>query len=138
MNETQRMVASFYCLKMQETISKYIKKDFAKVFLSGNLKNTIWVESVSELPSRTNARHLKIHITHIPAVRYDLDRYRKEGVVAHTPEKGSYAQEVNAQGGFSKKHANYAERAIISAINESYGRTKRTYGSIADIKIEVK
>lgn len=138
MNGTQRSVASIFCLKLEESISRYIKKDFAKVFLSGNLKNTVWVEHVNEVPSNVSPQHLKIHVTHIPAVRYDIGRYKKEGVIAYTPEKGSYAQEVDVYGGFSQKHKNYAENAIEKAIKESYIRTRRAYSDIAKIEIEVK
>lgn len=138
MNKTQRMAVNFFCFKMKENISKYVKKDFEKIFLSGNLRDTLWVETINGIPTNATAKHLKLHTTHIPAIRYDIERFRKEGVIAHTPEKGSYAQSVDEYGGFSKTHKNYAENAIISAIKESYAKTQRVCNGVAKIEIEVK
>ena len=80
-----------------------IKKDFEVTYLSGNLRDTLKVYPTED------------GITvEIPAQRYDIKKFTKEGVIIYT--EGSYAQAVDEYGGFSKKHKDYVERAILKAI----------------------
>ena len=91
---------------LADLIAKYIREDFEEIHLSGNLMDTIMV-------TRTT---LGFDID-IPAFLYDINTYRKKGVIVYE-QSGSYAQEVNITGGFSGKHVNYVERAIEKAIKE--------------------
>lgn len=91
---------------LAETIAKHIKSDFDIIFLSGNLKATTIVEP--------NPNGFNIVI---PAERYDLKRWNKEGVVVYLGV-GSYAQAVDKYGGFSGKHKRYIERSIEKSIHE--------------------
>lgn len=95
---------------LAEAIAKHLRMDFAEVFLSGNLRETITIEK--------SGNDWKVHI---PAVRYDIQKFKDEGVIIKHPEEGSYAEAVNKSGGFSKKHKNYVERALEKAITEWLG-----------------
>lgn len=81
-----------------------IRENFAIVHLSENLINTI----------KINRTTLGFEIE-IPAEMYDIQKYMQQGVIVYTGE-GSYAQQVNITGGFSKKHKNYIEDAIREGI----------------------
>lgn len=83
-----------------------IKEDFEVYHISKNLIDTIKITQTSK----------GIDID-IPAEIYDLKRWFKDRVIVYTG-KGSYAQEVDEQGGFSGVHTNYVEDAIKSAIKE--------------------
>lgn len=93
-------------MKLAELVQKYIKEDFEAVHLSGNLMETIKI-------NRT-ATSIEIEV---PAERYDIKRFNKEGVIVYTGN-GSYAQAVDIWGGFSKTHKNYIEDAIKQAVQE--------------------
>lgn len=93
-------------LDLARKIIDYIKKDFEEVHLSGNLMDNI-VYSFTE-------RGIDIEI---PAEIYDIDLYVEKGVIVYTGE-GSYAQDVNITGGFSKEHKSYVEISIRNAIND--------------------
>lgn len=92
--------------RLARTIADKVRDDFLETHLSGNLMRTV----------STYHGGGGDFIVSIPALRYDLELYRKKGVIVTTPGKGSYASEVDMSGGFSKKHKNYAERAVFSGI----------------------
>lgn len=92
--------------KLAEKIKEKIRNDFKEVHLSQNLMNTI---SVSSTPTG--------FLVDIPAEIYDLAKYYKEGVIIYTGA-GSYAEDVDINGGFSGKHKDYIERAILESVSE--------------------
>lgn len=92
--------------KLAEKIKQKIINDFKEVHLSQNLMNTI---SVSSTPTG--------FLIDIPAEIYDLAKYYKEGVIIYTGA-GSYAEDVDINGGFSGKHKDYIERAILESVSE--------------------
>ena len=92
--------------KLAEKIKEKIRNDFKEVHLSQNLMNTI---SVSSTPTG--------FLIDIPAEIYDLAKYYKEGVIIYTGT-GSYAEDVDINGGFSGKHKDYIERAILESVRE--------------------
>ena len=92
--------------KLAEKIKEKIRNDFKEVHLSQNLMNTI---SVSSTPTG--------FLIDIPAEIYDLAKYYKEGVIIYTGA-GSYAEDVDINGGFSGKHKDYIERAILESVSE--------------------
>ena len=92
--------------KLAEKIKQKIINDFKEVHLSQNLMNTI---SVSSTPNG--------FLVDIPAEIYDLAKYYKEGVIIYTGA-GSYAEDVDINGGFSGKHKDYIERAILESVSE--------------------
>lgn len=87
-------------------IKNRIRENFETIHLSENLINTIEVRRTT----------LGFEID-IPAEMYDIPRFESEGVIVYTGE-GSYAQEVDIVGGFSKKHKNYVEKAIQEGIDD--------------------
>ena len=91
---------------LAEMIASHMKDDFRNVFLSGNLRDTIYTEPT---PGGYNV--------YVPAERYDLTKWSKDGVVVYLGE-GSYAQQVNKTGGFSGRHKGYVDRGIENAINQ--------------------
>lgn len=92
--------------KLAEKIKEKIRNDFKDVHLSQNLMNTI---SISSTPTG--------FLIDIPAEIYDLAKYYKEGVIIYTGA-GSYAEDVDINGGFSGKHKDYIERAILESVSE--------------------
>ena len=92
--------------KLAEKIKQKIINDFKEVHLSQNLMNTL---SVSSTPTG--------FLVDIPAEIYDLAKYYKEGVIIYTGA-GSYAEDVDINGGFSGKHKDYIERAILESVSE--------------------
>ncbi len=96
--------------EMVETLALYLvdalQEDFRQVYLSGNLRDTIYVRKGS-------GGSVQICI---PAESYDLQRYRRERVMVPRPDLGSYAEMVNKTGGLSGKHVGYVERALDAAI----------------------
>lgn len=131
------------CESLNRNITKNLKENFKKVYLTHNLAKTI----NTEIPKSTSFFYIyetvgiglpptKILTIHIPAVRYDLDKWFKDHVVVHTPEKGSYAQEVNVKGGFSGLHRGYVEQAIISSILPSVKSAGRGMGKFYKIKLK--
>lgn len=93
-------------LDLANLIKENLKKDFEQVHLSGNLANTITI-GVSE-----NGYYIDI-----PAQIYDIQKWLKQGVIVYT-EDGSYAQQVNIDGGFSGKHVGYVELSIKKSIEQ--------------------
>lgn len=98
------MITKTHIQKLSDYIIEYLKEDFETIHLSQNLADTIIVSETQE--------GFRIEI---PAEMYDIAKFRKEGVVVYTGG-GSYAEEVNKTGGFSKLHKGYVENAIIQAI----------------------
>lgn len=99
-------------LDLTNKINSKLKDNFAKIHLSRNLIDTIEIR-------RTNYGYE----IEIPAEIYDIRRYIDEGIVVYTGE-GSYANEVNKTGGFSKFHKNYVEKAIFEGIAEWINENK--------------
>lgn len=105
--------------RLAELIVDAIKNDFEYVHLSGNLMDTIEVYSdfytYTDPKTGKTINQEKIYVD-IPAPTYDRKLFYKTGAVVYNG-KGSYASTVNRTGGFSKKHKDYAERAIQVAIS---------------------
>lgn len=97
--------------EMVEKLALYLvdalQEDFRQVYLSGNLRDTIYVK-------KRSGGSVQICI---PAESYDLQRYRCERVMVPRPDLGSYAEMVNKTGGLSRKHVGYVERAMSTAIS---------------------
>ena len=89
---------------LAELIKQNIRKNFEDCFLSGNLADTIEIEFDNQ-----NVR------VKIPAQTYNIGIFKSKGVIAYDG-KGSYAQEVNEYGGFSKKHTNFLMKAVEEAL----------------------
>lgn len=53
----------------------------------------------------------------ITAPTYDVEKFKKEGVVVHD-NRGSYASDNDINGGFSGKHIGYLERTIKFALRK--------------------
>lgn len=100
------MISRMDLLDLARKIEANLKKEFELVHLSGNLMNTIQI-----IPSENG------FYVDIPADMYDLQTWFDKGVIVYTGD-GSYAEEVNKVGGFSKTHTGYVEYAIKTAINE--------------------
>lgn len=123
--------------ELANDIANYCKEDFSDIFLSGNLRDTIIVQRISN----------KNFQVEIPAQVYDLTLFKKKGIIVYgggvhkknTRYKtlshiGSYAVEVNDEtGGFSGKHKGFVDRAIDKAIDE-FKMKQRSKG----FKVEVK
>lgn len=125
--------------KIKDNVVKEINKNFSTIHLSGNLARTIWCEDIMRQKWTTFAnsdfsRGRKVAVVHIPAVRYDIAKYRKEGVIEHHPEKGSYACEVNVSGGFSRYHVGYVDNAIIKSISRALSSVRKSVGSSVELK----
>lgn len=91
--------------RLGELIAGNVRENFEKVHLSGNL-----MDGISVFKSGNGVS------VSIPAVRYDIGRFRKERVIVLRPAEGSYAEEVNRTGGFSGFHVGYVEDAIRKGI----------------------
>lgn len=135
MNIDSLIIAEVFHKKFITETKKNIKRDFQKIHLSGNLMDTVTVEWLSSPQyhflidgliesGEFLEKPVKVAIVHIPAVRYDLKRYREDMVIIHHPEWGSYAQEVNITGGFSGRHVGYVENAIYQALATSIRSAK--------------
>ena len=99
-------ISSNDLLLLAEKIKKNIKEEFAVVHLSQNLINTIEV--------RRTTFGFEVEI---PAEIYDLAKWYKEKVIVYTGG-GSYAQQVDVEGGFSKMHEGFVEDCIKKALKE--------------------
>lgn len=97
--------------EMLEKLALYLvdalQGDFRQVYLSGNLRDTIYV-------TKGKSGSIKVHI---PAEAYDLNKYRAEHAFVSRPDLGSYAELVNKTGGLSGKHVGYVESAINMAVS---------------------
>lgn len=93
--------------KLAKLIVDELKKEFENVHLSKNLINTIKIYS-----DKDN------WVVEIPAVMYDFKTYFSKGVIVPYNGDDSYAELINKTGGFSKKHKNYVENCINSAIQQ--------------------
>lgn len=103
---------------LAEKIRNKIRLNFEYAHLSQNLINTIKVQKT------TFGYEIDI-----PAEIYDLQRWVKENVVVYTGQ-GSYAQEVDVNGGFSRRHTNYVEKAIKEAISEWVSEMRYNVGKV--------
>lgn len=90
---------------LADLIAGNVRADFEEIHLSGNLMDTIEV-----------GKDFGYYMVRIPAVRYDLAKYRETRAIVYTPEKGSYADAVDASGGFSGMHKGYVELSVMRAI----------------------
>lgn len=86
-------------------LAEEFRKEFSVIFLSKQLYNSIRV-FVDE-----DGRY---HVT-IPAQVYDIDFYRKRGIIKHTGTEG-YSVAVNVTGGFSSSHRGYVGKCIERTI----------------------
>lgn len=91
---------------LAEKIKNLLRLEFEEVHLSANLMNTI----------KVNQTAMGFEVD-IPAEIYDLNYYYDKGVIVYNG-KGSYAQAVNVDGGFSGTHKGYVEYSIMMAIKE--------------------
>lgn len=91
--------------KLAKLILEELKKEFQVTHLSKNLVNTLKIYKDGEK-----------WVVEIPAVMYDFKTYFSKGVIVPYNGDDSYAQLINQTGGFSKKHKNYVENCINSAI----------------------
>lgn len=101
---------------LANAIKEEIRKDFQLIHLSGNLANTIEIEVVNQSTIRIK----------VPAKTYNIYLYQKKGVIVYN-NKGSYASDVDINGGFSGVHQNFLERAVMAAIERfiaQFGYTK--------------
>lgn len=90
--------------QLAEFIKQAIIQEFSTIYFSGNLRDTIMIEETEDG-----------YDVVIPAQLYNVDYYMEHGVILYD-RMGSYASEVDKQGGFSKTHTNYVERCIQQAI----------------------
>lgn len=97
------------------------EKDFERIFLSGNLRDTMSVRSAGD-----GAYELEI-----PAESYDVGEFRRTGVIVPLNDGTSYASVVDRSGGFSKTHRGYAERSVVEGVLEWASKNKYK------IKIEI-
>lgn len=96
-------------------IKENIRKNFEYYHLSRNLADTIEIEFDNQ--------NVKIKI---PAKVYDIALYKEKGVIVYTGE-GSYAREVNENGGPSKRHTNFLIKAVedsLKVFNASFNLEK--------------
>lgn len=98
------------CVRLANGIMAEIYGNF-DIHLSGNLTNTMYLEKVGEC-------EYKIHI---PAQVYDQMEWLKNKVIVYQPEKGSYAEQVNEEGGkvlgkSTWNHIGYVEGSIVNGI----------------------
>ena len=93
--------------KLGEFIIDEIKVEFERVHLSMNLVNTL------NLYQAANGNW----VVEIPADIYDIELFRRDGVIIYTGE-GSYANRINASGGFSGYHKDYVTKCISKAIDK--------------------
>lgn len=90
---------------LADLIAANVRANFEEIHLSGNLMDTIEV-----------GKDFGYYMVRIPAVRYDLAKYRATHAIVYTPEKGSYADEVDSRGGFSGRHVDYVDLSIKRAL----------------------
>lgn len=93
--------------ELAELIVKNIKEEFSLVHLSGNLMDTI------KIVENGNGEFE----VHIPAEKYDLVLFKNHGVLVYNG-RGSYAETVNKQGGFSGTHKQFIQKAVEKSITE--------------------
>lgn len=93
-------------IDIADRIEEEIKKDFEQVHLSKNLYNTIKRYNTADAVG-----------IEIPAMIYNVKQYKLKHVIIYY-YKGSYAERVNQQGGFSKGkvHKGYVERSITEGV----------------------
>lgn len=89
-------------------VQKAAEADFERIFLSGNLRDTMSVRAAGD-----GAYELEI-----PAESYDVGEFRRTGVIVPLNDGTSYASAVDRSGGFSKTHRGYAERSVVDGIQE--------------------
>lgn len=96
--------------QLAQAIRQNIYQDFAERHVTGNLMNTIEV-----IYGEDEVR------VRVPAVRYDQKEWSKSKAIILLPHEGSYANQVDVTGGWSRTHQNYADMAITSALNSVLG-----------------
>lgn len=97
--QTQKSIA--------QAIKNYIYEDFALRHVSGNLMNTLEI-----IHNEDNAQ------VRVPAVHYDHKEWKKNQTIIYTPQEGSYANQVDITGGWSRTHQSYIDRAIMASVRE--------------------
>ena len=141
-NFTTQLLTAEFCKNFVKYTQKSVKDNFKNVYVTHNLRDTMYSEEVLPLSYYTFelndlTKGLEVAKVCIPAVRYDIKRWEEDMVIVHIPEKGSYANEVNVTGGWSPKkvHTGYVENAIAEAIVKSYTATKRWCGKGTKIEL---
>ena len=86
-------------------IIKEFEEEFKDYFVSRNLVNTINLEITGD----------GINVV-IPAEVYDMNFWKKYGVIVYNKPGESYATEVDEKGGFSHRHTNFVEKCINKGI----------------------
>lgn len=127
------MVSDEDLITFANLIVQYIKEDFEKKHLSGNLMNTIQIEKTQD----------GIAVI-IPAEKYNIPLFIREGIVLHSGT-GSYASTLDEEGSIIRlprggpgrpkdkyvgNHKDFVEKAINKAIE--------TWSSMMEEKYEVK
>lgn len=99
----------FYCVDLiYGYLNSEIEKEFEQVHLTKNLMETTFRQDFV-------SGYSKVTLLRIPATRYNINKFRKQGVFVYTPNRGSYAWQVNRFGGFSGKHTHYIERMVYNS-----------------------
>lgn len=95
-----------YLQQLIDFINEELHNEFKKIYLSHNLVDTITIEE-------NNGGF----ILEIPAERYNIRKFKKDGVIVYNG-RGSYADEVDESGGFSGTHTGYVDKAISKAMRK--------------------
>lgn len=98
-------------LKLQLSLGLLLKDEFKKEFQNIHLSKQLY-HSIHVFAGDDGKVHVRI-----PAQMYDVNFYRKRGVIKHISQN-SYAMAVNRTGGFSGMHKDYVSRCIYNAINK--------------------
>lgn len=91
---------------LAEKIAEELQNEFEMAHLSRNLMNTIVIRKTE-----------KGYEVEIPAIRYNIEEFRRTGQIIYDQGNDSYAEEVNVTGGFSGTHIGYVDLAISMAIH---------------------
>ena len=97
-------------LKLQLSLALILKNEFKKEFQTIHLSKQLY-HSIQVFAGDDGKVHVRI-----PAPMYDVNLYRKRGVIKHISQN-SYAMAVNRTGGFSGMHKDYVSKCIHNAIN---------------------
>lgn len=103
---------------LAEEIDALIEADFKEHHLTGNLVKTKKIIDDGKG---------MVQIA-IPAIKYDQWKYLNEGVFVSTPEKGSYANILDRQGGkVLRRKTNYHKKYIENSIDDGIRNWKKKY-----------
>lgn len=103
---------------LAEEISRCIDDEFKEYHLTGNLAKTKTIVDDGKGMVQIN----------IPAIKYDQAKYLKEGVFVPTPEKGSYANALDRNGGrVLGRKTNHHKKYIEHSIDDGIRAWKKKY-----------